>query len=135
MSRHGDITLAWGDGEYRFRLGIGELRQLQEACNAGPPVIAQRLRDGTWMLDDIRETLRLGRIGAGQTQPQALRDINRFVDSRPLAENALIALAVLLAAIIGPPEEKLGKGRGRKTKATNSPTAVSPSQASTALAQ
>lgn len=44
MSRNAEITTDWADGEHRFRLGWGELELLQEECDMGPYVIADRLR-------------------------------------------------------------------------------------------
>lgn len=44
MSRDGSITLPWADGKYMFRLGWGELEALQEACDVGPYIVADRLR-------------------------------------------------------------------------------------------
>lgn len=47
MKRNAEITLPWADGDYTFRLGWGELELLQEECDAGPYVIAERLRSRT----------------------------------------------------------------------------------------
>lgn len=44
MSRNAEITLSWADGDYRFRLGAGELEILQEETGYGPYVLADRLR-------------------------------------------------------------------------------------------
>lgn len=136
MSRHGEITLAWGDGEHLFRLGYGELRQLQEACDAGPAFVAQRLIGNSWRVEDVRETLRLGLIGGGMTQGEALDKVRRFVEAAPYRENCIYAYAVINAALAGVTDEKIvGKAVGaRKTKATGSRVKKSPSQPSTAAA-
>jgi hypothetical protein len=137
MSRHGEITLGWGDGDYRFRLGYGQLRQLQEACDAGPAWIANRLRGDQWRVEDVRETLRLGLIGGGMAQGEALDKVRKFVEEdSSYAANCIPAWAVLQAAILGPIDEKsLGKAmRARKVKAERSPREKSPSQVSTAAA-
>jgi hypothetical protein len=133
MSRHGEITLGWGDGRYTFRLGYGELLLLQEACDAGPAFIANRLASGHWRTQDVRETIRLGLMGAGMSQADALTKITRFVDNVAWAQNCLIAYAILQAAIIGPQDEAVGKAQGaRKRKASGSPKAKSPSPGSSA---
>lgn len=44
MSRNAEISFSWADGDYRFRLGVGELELLQEATDCGPYVLADRLR-------------------------------------------------------------------------------------------
>lgn len=146
MSRHGEIKIPWGDDEHTFRLGYGELRKLQEACDAGPPRIADRLRPydplrnphgDNWRTEDIRETIRLGLIGGGMEQSAALTLIRKFVDEVPLLQNRLIAWAIIQAAVAGVPDEPLGKAPGaakKKTKARSSRTEKSPSQESTGTA-
>jgi hypothetical protein len=144
-SRHGDVTIAWGDDEYNFRLGYGELRQLQEACEAGPRRIASRLMlydaarnpfGDDYRLADVRETIRLGLIGGGKTQSEALILVRKFVDSRPLEENRLIAFSILQPVIWGAKDEPVGKAAESETmEATDSPTTKSPSQPSMELVQ
>jgi hypothetical protein len=123
MSRHGDVTLDWGDGRYKFRLGYGEMLELQEICDAGPAVIAHRLRNDTYRVQDYRETLRIGLIGGGVEQGKALRLIKRFVDNQPPAENLLHAWIVLNAFLIGVSEEEVGKllGDGETMETSRSP--------------
>lgn len=127
MSRAGEIRFAWGDGEYKFRLGIGQLRELQEACDAGPAFIASRLRGDTWLMQDVRETIRLGLIGGGMEPQAALAMVRKHVDEYPLAQNKLVAWVILQAAVVGVPEEVVGKLMGARRQATRSPQAKSPS--------
>ncbi|WP_341989757.1 GTA-gp10 family protein [Azorhizobium sp. AG788] len=119
MSRAGDITLTWGDGEHLFRLGIGQLRELQEKASAvrvrmgaepiGPAFLAAEIGSGRWLVDDLRETLRLGLIGGGLKPLEALTLVQRYVDDRPLNENVIPAYAVLSAALVGALDEPVGK--------------------------
>lgn len=109
MSRDARIELDWADGTYSFRLGWGELEQLQEACDAGPFVIITRLQDGTWKVGDIAHVLRLGLIGGGMAPAEALKKVRAYVEDRPPVENILFAQAVLGVAVQGAPEEVLGK--------------------------
>lgn len=133
MSRHADVTIPWGDDEYTFRLGLKQLRALQEVCDAGPPFIAARLRANQWRVDDVRETIRLGLIGAKIDQNKVLTLMGRFVDSVPLADNVLIAWTIINAAIYGTDEEPVGKKvEGEPIEATSSPEAKSPLQDSMA---
>lgn len=80
MSSDGSVSLAWADGDYRFRLPIGQLRELQDKCGAGPQEIYSRLMDGTWRVDDLRETIRLGLIGGGVDPVRALALVRNYVD-------------------------------------------------------
>lgn len=99
-SRHAEIGLEFGGEDRRFRLALGELRELQEKTDAGPAHLLQRLTDGTWRVDDIRETLRLGLIGGGMTPSEALALCRRYVDDRPLLESLPLARAVLLVVLL-----------------------------------
>lgn len=125
MSADASIVLAWGDGEHRFRLPIGQLRELQDKCSAGPAEILGRIRMGSWRIDDLRETLRLGLIGGGMKPVDALLLVQRYVDARPYAESAQPAYEVLAAALFGP-EEAPGKGEAPASEETDgSPSAPS----------
>lgn len=117
MGSTADIELVWGDGRHLFSLRVGQIGELQEKCGdlnkidgtlrlSGPGEIAQRLTYGTWRLADVRETIRLGLIGGGKTPTEAYTLVGRYVDQRPLLENVLIAQAIILRALNGPPEEE-----------------------------
>lgn len=125
MSSDGSYSGLWADGTYRFRLAIGQLRELQEKCNAGPPEIFDRLMKNTWRVDDVRETLRLGLIGGGTKPSDALVLVIRYVDSRPWMENVPAALGVIGAALVGDPNDQPGKtqlGESNKQDGSNSPS-------------
>lgn len=130
MPRDGSIALTWGDGEHPFRLAIGQLRELQEKCDAGPAEIATRLSDGRWRINDVRETMRLGLIGGGMAPAEAHKLTVRYVDERPWLESLPAAQAVLMAALVGAPEEPVGKDQA--AEAETGATDASPSPPSTA---
>ena len=121
MSRDARIDLDWADGTYSFRLGWGELAKLQEACDAGPLVVLERLAGGTWRVEDISATIRLGLVGGGMEPATALKMVRAYVEARPPAESLLAAQAILSVACYGAPEEDVGN-----------PEAASPGSASTA---
>lgn len=101
--------MEWGDGEHRFRLPIGQLRELQEKCSAGPAEILLRIVSQKWLIDDIRETVRLGLIGGGMPPVTASALVKRYVDERPLFENTRPAQVILMAALAGVEDEPTGK--------------------------
>lgn len=109
MSRDASITLDWADGTYHFRLGWGELSKLQEACDAGPFVVLDRLSTGACKIEDISNVIRLGLIGGGMEPVPALKKVREYVEARPPAENRMLALAVLSAGCYGAPEEGIEK--------------------------
>lgn len=132
------VSIPWGDGEHKFRLPLGQIRELQEKCGAGPATILTRLiapqadfarlpapeKDdlptialhgvirtlrGDWRIDDIRETIRLGLIGGGMTPADAHRLTVRYVDDRPPLENISVAAEILMAALMGNQDDPVGK--------------------------
>jgi hypothetical protein len=109
MSRRAQVNLDWADDTYSFRLRIKELIELDELCDAGPAHMHQACLSGTWRVKHVRETIRLGLIGGGMTPRDALNLVRKYVDERPLTESVLVAEAVLMAAIIGVPEDEAPK--------------------------
>lgn len=105
MSRDGSISFEWADGEYRFRLALGQLCELQEKCNAGPDWVLNRLCDGSWRVDDIFETIRLGLIGGGVDWREASATVNRNITDGNFMEQVEPSISILLAGIGGAPDE------------------------------
>lgn len=134
-NRNAVVDLDFGDGSYRFRLGMGELEELQEATGVGPYNCLRRLLAGDWHVQDVRDTLRLGLIGGGLSANEALKKTRRYVDERPdWIRNATLAIAVLSAALAGAPEEqssKKGDAPTAEAEGASSPTDASPSAPST----
>lgn len=121
MTRDASIAFDWADGEHRFRLALGQLRELQEKTGASPFEIFERLSARRPMVDDLREVLRLGLTGGGLAPVEALRLVRTHVDERPLAEAIVPALTVLAAALFGPAEDEPGKSPGAAPAAKASP--------------
>lgn len=118
MSRDASVTFDWGDGTHTFRLGVGQIRELQEKCDAGPAFILSRLSSGAWLVDDLIQTHRLGLIGGGMKPVDAVALVRRYVEERPLLESVLSAQAILHALLVGVPDESLGKAEAATEKAS-----------------
>lgn len=103
MAKESTVRVAWRGGEHDMALGIGEILVLEPTCHAGLAAIFQRLTTGSWGVQDVRETIRLGLIGAGMPDAEALQLIKACVDNHPngYAPSCIIASKVLEAAIIG----------------------------------
>lgn len=135
--RDARIELDWADGTYPFRLGFGQMAELQEKCDAGPYFILGRLHDGTWRIEDVSNTIRLGLIGGKMSPADALRKTRTYVEDRPLLENVHHAIAILTAGLLGAPDEKPGEPAApdqSESRSTTSPEARSDSEPSTAPA-
>lgn len=109
MSFDGSVDLTWGGDERHFRLGIDELLALQQKRGAGPLEIFTRLQAGTWLIEDLQETIRIGLIGGGLEGKAARVLIEAHVRPGRLTANVMVAQALLLNALAGDPEDEVGK--------------------------
>lgn len=110
MSAVGTVRIVWSNGEDDFCISkVGTILALEEKCGAGIGEIRMRLQAGTWRLHDVRETIRLGLIGAGMDADRAMRAVKLHVDEQPLAKSVLIAHAICAAALVGVPGDDVGK--------------------------
>lgn len=114
MSRDGSISFEWADGEHKFRLALGQLRELQEKLDAGPEMVFTRLENGSWRVEDILETIRLGLIGGGVESTKARVLVQRYVGAGMLLDNVMPAMQIIAAALIGAPDEAPKKEMGEE---------------------
>lgn len=142
MRAVGTINLAWRNGEDDFCLAkAGDILALEEKCNAGIATILTRLRTGSWYLNDVRETIRMGLIGAGMKPEKAMTVIKLHVDGNPegLAASVMIAQLILTAVLVGVPGEELGKDEAAEAETagqdSTEKTAASAAQPSLELEQ
>ena len=107
MSRDGSVILDWAGEPRFFRLGWGQIFRLQEACDCGPYLLADRLCGDGWRCEDIAATVLQGLIGGGMAVAQAVGMVRREVLARPPEASLLVARIVILAAINGPSDERI----------------------------
>lgn len=137
MSADGGITLFWGNDEHRFRLAIGEFRELQECVNlrriklgagcVGPMSLLNALRTNDAWPDDVRDILRLGLVGGGMAPKDAHRLLRTYfddVDRYPPLTQMRPAFLILTAGFTGPIE---GGGDDAKKKPMTAPIPTHPS--------
>lgn len=111
------ITLTWAGGEHDFALRLEHLRALQDACDAGPMHILERLSSGRWLVDDVIATIRLGLEGGGMDKADARKLLAKHAEQEPLTAFVLTAQAVLAASLIGVPEDPVGESAGETVTA------------------
>jgi hypothetical protein len=120
MSVYGSIELMFGGDVRRFRLGIDNLIALQSKLDSGPMEIVNRFRANTWRVQDVQETLRIGLIGGYGPHPTteqakaAQKLIEENVRAGNVVPHVLTAMAVLLAALQGDPDNPVGKRKRRR---------------------
>lgn len=96
-----EVTTDWADGVYTFRLTVARAIELEQLCGAPFAVILNRLEQGAWHVEDVRQTIRLGLIGGGTKPDAALRLVRLYVEERPLAESWPLARAILSGVMFG----------------------------------
>ncbi|WP_315759304.1 MULTISPECIES: gene transfer agent family protein [unclassified Bradyrhizobium] len=152
MSADGGICFFWGDDEYRFRLAIGQFRELQECINlrrlkigapiVGPMRLLNELRVSDAWPDDVRDVIRLGLVGGGMEPKDAHRLLRTYfddVDRYPPLTHMRPAFLILTAGFTGPIEARDttkddadAQKKSARAMTTATPTPQSTSDASTA---
>lgn len=111
-NRSGKTELPFGNDTHIFKLGYGQIKEIQDTTNAGIAFILDSLLHGTWKIEYIRETIRCGLVGGGMSPGDAMRMVKTYVEdteSYPIGDNIPIAASILAAAICGAEEEDKGK--------------------------
>ena len=131
MSADGSVELAWAGENRRFRIAIGEFRELQECVNRrrveiglppdGPSGILTSLRTKNAWPDDVRDIIRLGLIGGGAQRIDAARIMKREFDGTPLLQHTKTAFLILLAALVGDPDDEPSKKKIPADRPTTDP--------------
>lgn len=131
MSADGSVDLVFGGDVRHFRLAIENLIALQEKLNAGPMQIAAALQLGTWRLGYVTEVLRIGLLGGGMDAKSAQSVVEENVRPGNIVPHVLTALAVLLSALQGDPDDPVGKKKGKRQrrKVSGSPQPPTTAQA------
>lgn len=106
------ITLNWPGGEHVFALRLGELRAVQDACQAGPEEIFTRLRTGVWRVDDVIAPIRMGLIGGGMPASEAGPKVTALFQQHPIFEFRITAMAIMAHALFGPSDDMPEKPQG-----------------------
>ena len=103
----GSVDIDWADDTYAFRLSVTGAIELERKCEAPIATIFQRLNAGGYSVLDLRETIRLGLIGAGMAPTEALKLVRIYVDDRPLSESWTVAKIIVGGLFFGFAEEPL----------------------------
>lgn len=123
MSHSARIRRFFGEGEFDFALTIGPAEDLElnrsdklrkmgfDAGQGAIMAIQARLAGGTFLIDDVRQTLRLSLIGAGMEPEDAFRLVERNLKPGYVIKAAMVAGDVIDALLSGDPEDQPGADR------------------------
>lgn len=153
MSHTARIRRFFGEGEFDFALTIGPAEDLEmnrsdklrkmgfDAGQGAIMAIQARLAGGTFLIDDVRQTLRLALIGADMDPEDAFRLVERNLKPGYLIKAAMVAGDVIDALLSGDPEDQPGADQSGEADGPpvpiqpGSPTGASDGPGSTAKAQ
>jgi hypothetical protein len=134
MSADGSVELFFGDGTHRFRLAIGQFRELQEKVNGrrilvgappiGPATLLEALQTNNAWPDDMRDVLRLGLVGGGMKPQEAHRLLLNNFDDKPPQSIGPTVFLILLAALVGVPEDEIVSKKNESEATTTSSDSV-----------
>lgn len=145
MSRHGDVTLAWGDGngpgpngEYTFRLHVREWDRIDELFDVGPYELFRRLNLGTWKRKYLSEVMRIALQGGGSVVTNGAVDdlrinalVDEYVNNRPFVTTAIFLVGMLSAILFEPEADPIPKSAAAEEMPQSFQTESSPSPPST----
>lgn len=144
MSRSGMVEARFGEKVEAFSLTIGPAEELEEVRGealrkqgfdvgqAALMAIFMRLSTQTWLIGDLRSTLRYGLIGAGMDRDAATRLVERELVPGNMGRCAVVASKVLQAFIVGEPDDNSKKKPVRPARTRRvAPTADSAGVGST----
>ena len=130
-------VIAFGDGDYLFRLPLKWLAELEAKCDAGIGTIYARVLTFQHTSKDVVEIIRCGLIGGGMDPSKARRLIETYIDGFPLEEAHQLAIDVVVGCVHGyssdaEEAEPAGNAEAAETDVSTSrlPSATAPSSAS-----
>lgn len=104
------IELTWPGGEHAFCLRLGELRAIQDRCDAGPGWVLARLSSGQWRVEDVIEPIRHGLEGGGM-EKQAAGKLATAMAEENLGRCVLTARYLMEIALHGVQDDPVGGKR------------------------
>lgn len=110
--RHSE-SVVWPAGEHSFRLGIGELRAIEQRSDAGSAVVMMRLLTGSWKIDDVVSTLRIGLVGGGMPEKDAQKTVDAALEVASPYTLAVTAADVIRRFIMWDGEDQPASGEAQ----------------------
>lgn len=109
--------ITWAGGEHDFRLGIGELRAIEQRCDAGCAVVFGRLLGSQWKIDDVLSPIRLGLIGGGMDEAAARRMVDRVLETASPWTLAITSASIMQKFIMWENPDQPGETVAEEVKA------------------
>ena len=109
----GSEEIVWPGGEHPFRLGIGELRAIEQRSDAGCAVVTMRLLTGQFKIDDVVATLRIGLVGGGMSEKEAQKTVDMALETASPYKLAVTAADVMRRFVMFEDEDQPSSGEAK----------------------
>lgn len=103
------VVIRWPGGEHAFALPLASLEVVQQRTDFGPEFLLHRINASQWRTVDLFEVLRNGLIGAGMSEAEAFKLVDRAFAAHPLIGFKVPAQMILAAALYGPADDPVGE--------------------------
>jgi len=97
------IEVPFANELHRFRLGLGQLEDLETRFRAGTIEWVERFRANQWRIGEMRAVLITALVGGGQDPLQAKEVVDRCMMAWPMVRNVKLFWLIVNAAILEPP--------------------------------
>lgn len=98
-----------------FDLPLGELFDVEAACDAAIGVLYRRFATTSYSVRDVLHVLRLGLVGGGMDPVEAERLVKEQMGLKPIAPLGTLAADLILQVMTGPEVTGDGTGDGKTT--------------------
>lgn len=131
MSRDASVELEFGGATRVLRTPYHAWEKIQDRCDAGPEELLRRYVTGTWRVDDVREVWRQGLIFGGPMDVAAADKLLRTeFDDLPMLQFVPGAQAIVMAFLVGAPDDPPGPPPGEPDAGADQPSRTSPAESS-----
>ena len=104
MSWTAEIEVPFGTELHRFRLGLGQFRDLERKFGGkGILQIIDHFRANAWKVDEMRDFLIIAMIGAGMTPSLAQGAVDQNIVAWPFSRNVDLFWKIISAAVVDAP--------------------------------
>lgn len=97
------VEMPFADELHRFRLGLGQMEDLETRFRVGTIEWIEKFRANQWRIGEMRSVFITALVGGGQTPAQAKEVVDRCMMAWPMVRNVDLFWKIVNAALLEPP--------------------------------
>lgn len=113
---HCQKTIAFGDGDYVFRLPLKMITELENKCDCGIGELYLRMASHGYKAHEVVEIIRCALIGGGLDPDKARVLIETYIEGYALDKMHNLASVIMVGCVEGYPAKSPKKKRKRRRK-------------------